>query len=397
MSVLDWVSGRVFKFVHSNNLVYNTCWEDPRLDRVALDLKPQDNVLVITSAGCNALDYALCEPNHVYAVDMNPRQNALLDLKLAGIKRLNYEDFYWFFGRGYSPKARLIYREKLRSALSRWSQNYWDKWIKFFDNPSRPFYFRGASGAFARMINVYIDSIVRMRPEVNALLEAKSLEEQQRIYRELLRPKFWTKSMKFAMGRDTTLSMVGVPKAQRRQVDNQYDGGIVKFVQDSLDAVFGELPIHDNYFWRVYITGRYTPDCCPEYLKPDNFERLKNGLVDRVSTHTDSVQGFLDKHDGTISRYVLLDHMDWLADKFFPLLELEWQAILNRAAPGTRIIWRSGGLKTDFLDRVQVTVDSEPRQLPQFLTYHPSLAGELHAKDRVHTYGSFYIADLQTP
>ena len=34
MSVLDWVSGRVFKFVHGNNLVYNTCWEDPRLDRV---------------------------------------------------------------------------------------------------------------------------------------------------------------------------------------------------------------------------------------------------------------------------------------------------------------------------------------------------------------------------
>ena len=79
MSVLDWVSGRVFKFVHGNNLVYNTCWEDPRLDRVALQFQPSDNVLVITSAGCNALDYALCEPNHVYAVDMNPRQNALLD------------------------------------------------------------------------------------------------------------------------------------------------------------------------------------------------------------------------------------------------------------------------------------------------------------------------------
>src|SRR5688500_19981965 len=89
MSVFDWVSGRVFKFVHGNNLVYNTCWEDPRLDRVALELTPQDNVLVITSAGCNALDYALCEPNHVYAVDMNPRQNAVLDLKDRKSTRLN--------------------------------------------------------------------------------------------------------------------------------------------------------------------------------------------------------------------------------------------------------------------------------------------------------------------
>src|SRR6188472_2429474 len=90
MSVLDWVSGRVFKFVHRNNLVYNTCWEDPRLDRVALELKPSDRLLVITSAGCNALDYALAGAGRVYAIDMNPRQNALLELKRAAIKRLDY-------------------------------------------------------------------------------------------------------------------------------------------------------------------------------------------------------------------------------------------------------------------------------------------------------------------
>jgi S-adenosylmethionine-diacylglycerol 3-amino-3-carboxypropyl transferase len=29
------------------------------------------------------------------------------------------------------------------------------------------------------------------------------------------------------------------------------------------------------------------------------------------------------------------------------------------------------------------------------LEYDRDLAAELHAKDRVHTYGSFYIADLR--
>jgi S-adenosylmethionine-diacylglycerol 3-amino-3-carboxypropyl transferase len=86
--------------------------------------------------------------------------------------------------------------------------------------------------------------------------------------------------------------------------------------------------------------------------------------------------------------------MDWLSDKFFPLLELEWQAVLARAAPGTRIIWRSGGLRTDFIDKVNVTVGGQQRQLPELLTFHRDLAAELHEKDRVHTYGSFYIADL---
>jgi S-adenosylmethionine-diacylglycerol 3-amino-3-carboxypropyl transferase len=395
MSVFDWVSGRVFKFVHGNNLVYNTCWEDPRLDRTALQLGPQDNVLVITSAGCNALDYALCGPNHVYAVDMNPRQNALLDLKIAGIKALEFEDFFRLFGYGYHPDARRLYQRQMRPHLPATSQAWWDTWIKFFDNKARPFYFRGTSGAFARMIKIYTDRVIRVRPHIDAILDAKTLAEQREIYEKHLKEKFWSRPMRFAMNRDTTLSMVGVPKAQRRQVESQYDGGVVKFVQDAVEAVFCKLPLADNYFWRVYMKGEYSRGCCPEYLKPESFQLLKDDLVQRVSTHTDSVQGFLDKHAGAISRFVLLDHMDWLSDKFFPLLELEWQAIVNRAAPGTRLIWRSGGLKTDFLDRVSVRAGGKTRKLPEMLSQHPDLAAELHEKDRVHTYGSFYIADLK--
>ncbi len=393
MSLSNWISGRVFKFVHGNNLVYNTCWEDPRLDRKALELTDQDRVLVITSAGCNALDYAIAGAGHVYAVDMNPRQNALLELKVAGIRRLQYEDFYQLFGNGYHPNAAEIYQQTLRASLSPWAQTYWDRWIKFFDSPRRSFYFRGTSGSFARGINFYIDKVARVRPEINELMDSPSTVEQSRIY-EQIRDRFWRRSLRFALNRDTTLSMLGVPKAQRQQIEKQYPGGIIKFIEDSMEAVFAKLPINDNYFWRVYITGRYTPTCCPEYLKPDNFQRLKAQNVSNVSVHTDSVQGFLDKNEVSISRFVLLDHMDWLSDHFFPLLESEWQSILKRAASNTRILWRSGGLRTDFIDNVNVLVDGKPRRLTELLKYNSLLAAELHELDRVHTYGSFYIADL---
>jgi S-adenosylmethionine-diacylglycerol 3-amino-3-carboxypropyl transferase len=188
--------------------------------------------------------------------------------------------------------------------------------------------------------------------------------------------------------------MLGVPKAQRRQIETQYSGGLVKFIQDCMESVFVELPMKDNYFWRVYMNGAYSRECCPEYLKPDNFAALKGGLVDRISTHTDSVQGFLEKYDGQISRYILLDHMDWLSDQFFPLLESEWQAIVDRAAPGARIIWRSGGLRTDFIDEVKINRNGEIQKVSPMLSYNKELAETLHEKDRVHTYGSFYIAEL---
>jgi S-adenosylmethionine-diacylglycerol 3-amino-3-carboxypropyl transferase len=394
MPLQEWVSGRVFKFVHGNNLVYNTCWEDPRLDRVAMQLSSDHNVLVITSAGCNALDYALAGANHVYAVDMNPRQNALLDLKLAAARSLEYEDYFQMFGRGTIRGVDGLYASKLRPLMQAWSQRYWDRWIRFFDNPKRSFYFRGTSGAFARGMSAYIDRVAKIRPEVTEILNSKSLAEQQEIYQRV-HEKLWSRWLKFAMNRDTTLSLLGVPKAQRRQIDTQYPGGIVQFIQDAMEAVFAKLPIQDNYFWRVYITGQYTANCLPEYLKPESWQALRNGLADRISMHSDSVQGFLEKNDVEIHRFVLLDHMDWLSDHFFPLLESEWQAILSRASSGTKVLWRSGGLRTDFIDNVRVEYGGSEVKLNQLLRYNQDLANELHRKDRVHTYGSFYIADLQ--
>jgi S-adenosylmethionine-diacylglycerol 3-amino-3-carboxypropyl transferase len=272
---------------------------------------------------------------------------------------------------------------------------YWDRWIaKFFGNPRLPFYYRGTSGSFARLLNLYVDRVLGIRPLVNDLLAAETLDEQRRIYEHELRDRLWTRSLRFAMGRNTTLSLVGVPRAQRQQVERYYDGGIVKFVQDCVEAVFSLLPIADNYFWRVYITGHYTEKCCPEYLKRHNFQQLKEGGVDRISVHSDSIQGFLEKHDANVSRFVLLDHMDWLSSRYFPLLEAEWQAILRRAVPHARVLWRSGGLRTDFVDRVRVTFNGSITQLGELLRYQRELAAELHARDRVHTYGSFYIADL---
>jgi S-adenosylmethionine-diacylglycerol 3-amino-3-carboxypropyl transferase len=246
------------------------------------------------------------------------------------------------------------------------------------------------------MFTIYTDKVIKVRPFLEQLLAAESVEQQRKIYDERIFEKFWSGLVKFAVSRDTTLSLLGVPRAQRRQIEMHYHGGVIQYVQDCMRAVFAELPLKDNYFWRVYINGEYARNCCPEYLTEAGFHRLKAGLVDRVSTHTDSLQGFLEKHDGPISRFVLLDHMDWLSDRFFPLLESEWQAILRRAAPQARFLWRSGGLRTDFVEQVRVQVDGQVTSLNRLLDYNTELAAQLHAKDRVHTYASFYIANLRS-
>ncbi len=394
-SLVERVSMKIFAHVHGNNLVYNTCWEDPRIDKQALNLTGDDVVFVITSAGCNALSYAIGGAKRVYCADMNYRQNATLDLKIAGIKELDYETFFQMFGKGKLPNVEKIYREKLRARLPKQSQRYWDRYIKkFFDNPSKTFYFCGTSGFLAYLINKYVD-FRGLRKPIDAIINAKSVKEQKEIWMGI-REKFWSPTMRFFVNQDATMAMAGVPKDQRKQIETTY-GKLVPYVQECLDAVFCVLPTEDNYFWRVYSTGSYTKECCPEYLTEEGFSFLKNGAVDNISTYTGTVEQFLRSGlDQKINKFILLDHMDWLSDKYYDALVAEWDAILSVAAPNARVLWRSGGLDTSgYIDRVPVSLHGKKMLLRDILEYRSQEAAELHKRCRVHTYGSFYIADLR--
>jgi S-adenosylmethionine-diacylglycerol 3-amino-3-carboxypropyl transferase len=386
----------LFRSIHGNNLVYNTCWEDPRLDREVLSFSADDRVVVITSAGCNALDYLLAGAGHVHAVDVNPRQNALLELKRAAILELSYDDLFSMFGRGVLRNYRRVYADKLHQHLSSEARQFWDKKISFFAGTGwqKSFYFRGSSGLFARLINIYIDRIPELRGALRQLFETNSLEEQSSLYYSKVKPRFWGPLVRWIVGRDVTLAMLGVPRSQRMEVDTQYPGGIVKFIEDCLDAVFGVLPLRDNYFWRLYVFGEYSEDCCPEYLKRENNERLKELVVGKISTHTGTLTDFLDTRNGDITRFILLDHMDWLSAAKLDVLRDEWQSILKAGKKGARMIWRSGGVNVTFVDPLMVEFRGKTLRLGDLLTYYPEITQKLHQLDRVHTYGSFYLATL---
>ena len=393
----NWIGQKCFNAVHGRNLVYNTCWEDPRLDREALQLGPDDTVLVITSAGCNALDYALQSPRAVYAVDMNPLQNGLLELKKAAIRSLQYDDFFRVFGQGRHPQWARLYQQRVRPLLRQSERDIWDKRVGFFDGTGRrkSFYFRGTSGFFAWMINGYINRPSGLREAVEEILSADSVEQQAEIYRQRNVSKLLFKGpLRWALRRDTTMAMLGVPRSQRMQIERTYPGGIGQFIQDRIETVFQRISLKDNYFWRVYLTGAYTKECCPEYLREPNFERLKSSLADRVTTHTETVESFLRQHSEPISRFVLLDHMDWLYEHRPDLLRAEWQSIIDRSAPQSRILWRSAALNVDFVDKLTITNEGRSVAVGDLLCYDQDLAQRLHLRDRVHTYGSFYIADL---
>jgi len=141
----------IFHHVHGGQLIYNACWEDPRIDRQLLELRRDSRVVMITSAGCNALDYLLDGPAEIHAVDVNPRQNAVLELKCALIRRGEFADLFEFFGIGSHERYKAVYRA-VRAGLSESARDFWDAKISYFDPRSlkKSFYYHGAAGVAAR-------------------------------------------------------------------------------------------------------------------------------------------------------------------------------------------------------------------------------------------------------
>lgn len=374
---------RLFAFIHENRLIYNTCWEDPRLDRELLGLDSESTVVAITSAGCNVLDYLLDGPAAIHAVDVNYRQNAVLCLKMALLDAGDHQALFSLFGEGGGLEYRDIYAT-LRPALPVWAQEFWDEKIGYYFNPKglrRSFYLRGASGDFAWAFNRLMLKGKRKGLAL-ALLEAGSLTEQQRCYNRL-EPHLFSRGITWLLRQPGTMAFIGVPSPQLRLIEQRYPGGLGCYVQDKLRRVFTDVPIQDNYFWRVYLTGSYAADCCPRYLEPENFPALRQGL-DRIKVHTATITEFLQAHPGVYSHFVLLDHQDWLAWHDTTALLEEWRLILRNSRPGTRILLRSAGPDLDFL----------PEIVTARLRFFPELTQPLHQMDRVGTYGSLHLAEV---
>lgn len=374
----------LFSHVHGSNLIYNCAWEDPRIDRELLQLDQKSSVVMITSAGCNALDYLLDDPAQIHAIDVNHRQNALLELKMALIARDRFEDLFEMFGIGSHTAYDIIY-ESVKLQLSESAQGFWNRRIGFFNPRSfkKSFYYHGTAGIAAWVMG---NALFRLRPNIKKfainLLDASSLEEQGQAY-DLIEREVWGPFSNWLIRQPALMTLLGVPRPQIKLIEDSCPGGLTEYVKNKLKHVMTGLSIEDNYFWRVYITGSYTLHCCPNYLRRENQDMLRQRL-NRLKPHTGTLSNFLREHPGSYSHYVLLDHQDWLAWNDPVALREEWDLILANSHPGTKILMRSAGLDLSFV----------PEAIQARLRFQPERSEALHRLDRVGTYGSTHFAEV---
>lgn len=127
-----------------NEYIYAFTWEDPRTDHCLLKIGDDDVILCITSAGDNILDYLYnANPRRIHAVDLNPNQNHLLELKIAAFQALPYQQIWQMFGEGRFSAFREVLITKLSPHMSSQACQFWLKHGSTFS--SRGLYETGGS------------------------------------------------------------------------------------------------------------------------------------------------------------------------------------------------------------------------------------------------------------
>lgn len=384
--------------------IYGFTWEDPYVDVEHMNIKPSDSVLCITSAGDNALHYAIAaRPQRIHCVDMNPCQGHLLELKLACIASLTYEDFWSLFGDGKSDKFGELLDRKISPYLSSHAYQFWRMNTHCWD---RNFYFRGYSGHALRLAKIAF-SLFGVNKSAEAMCEAPTMEEQQRIWEKTLRKTLINPTLinLFLSNPAFLWNALGVPINQFNCFRNEgVSAG--QYAVDTLDPVVKHTPLKtDNYHYHLCLSGRYSRQSCPLYLKREGFEALqKDGAkaLDAMRLHTDSIVNVLrGLADDSLTHAILMDHMDWF-DPIAPQvpapslkasrddknaaisdLDREIRELSRVVKAGGAVFWRSAAKKPWYRQRFERM---------GFVVEPVHIREEGKSIDRVNMYASFYKA-----
>lgn len=355
--------------------IYAFTWEDSRVDERLLKLTSSDVVLAITSAGDNVLSYALNSPARIHAVDLNPNQNHLLELKVASFSALPYSDFWKLFGLGKHPNFRELLISRLSPHLSSRAFQYWLNHTHIFTSTrSKGLYETGGSRHAIKVIRL-LSYALGFKSEIKHLLSAKTLIEQQETWNKRIRPIIMSRLLSyFVVSQEKFLwAALGVPHNQlamleadyiasetlpgtspspsplehsQKELDSSRGKAVWEYMVQTLDPVIATSLIgEDNPYYLVCLQGSYSQRCHPDYLKPKSHQKLSRlGAFDGLRIHTDEINEVVSRlTPGTLTVAVVMDSMDW----FDPGSEAAGAQIekLNRALKlGGRVLLRSAAL-----------------------------------------------------
>jgi S-adenosylmethionine-diacylglycerol 3-amino-3-carboxypropyl transferase len=312
-------------------LVFTQNWEDPDSDEAALKIKSGDTLFAITSGACNVLGFLLYNPKIIYSIDINPAQSRILELKIAAIQALDFEEFIAFSGIRKCGQRAALYN-KIKPLLAIDSQAFWSTQHKIIKDG---FFMHGKYENFIRIAGKFM-TFLQGKSNTQKLFIEKSEQQQVEFYDDVWNTKRFHYLFKIIFNK-RMLARRGLV-ADYFHFDDGSKSFAESFYKRSKKAL-RDIPIRGNYFLSLYLTGKYRNENeLPPYLKKENYELIKSRL-DRIRFCTAEAQTWLDNMpDESIACFALSNICELMSEKDTHRL---FTSVSRTAKKNARVIFRN--------------------------------------------------------
>jgi len=363
-------NNHIIKRPFFKRIAYSTCWEDYGIIQEALNVNKNDILLSISSAGCNVLNLLLHNPKKILAVDFNPHQNYLLELKIKAIKNLDYHEFLELLGVASSDKREKIYNS-IRDHLSEEARSFWDKNLSII---KKGITYNGRQEKYIQTMGKCLRFFIG-RETIEDLFECKTYEEQVEYFKKYIEGPIWHMFFNIIYSKPVMFII------KDRLVFNQVSGNSyhIKF-KNRVENAFSRIKARNNPFASLALLGCYKDEeHYPPYLKKENFPILKK-RVNRIKIVTDTLQNILKRlPSNSFTKFNLSNVLDWVDEKEFKKTLIE--------------IARVGRDRSRFCYFNTLMKRGIPKDL-KFIKSHKKLASQLLKKDRAFLYENFEIGEI---
>jgi len=350
----------------AGELRYSTVWEDHLLLERGLEPQSDDDLLVIASAGDNVLNLLLLEPRRIVAVDVNPGQLALVELKLAALSVLDHRAFLQLLGLiPQEPNARVALYERVRSRLSNPSRAWWD------DHTATVAGGISDAGRLDRYIAGFRERHLD-RDDVDALLSSRTLGEQRANAKRIFSTDFRCAFTQYFSAEH--LGERARDASQMQYVSDEFD--VTAHLLSRLLWACTEMPLRGNFYVERFFRGVETR---VPYVHPGAYSQLRH-LASRVELVNAEIADYLASCPAdSLSHAALSDVFEYLSN--------ETTAVI---ADGLGRVVRTGGRIAYWNLFVPRTTSATSTHLQPL----DSLSNELWSRDRAWFYRAFRIEEV---
>jgi len=359
---------RVFK-----DILYAQCWEDPQIDREAFNINSNDVVFSITSGGCNVLTFLLDNPQKVIALDVNPYQNFLLDLKISAFKMLLYEELLEFFGVRES-KYRLRLYSRLRPLLQIESARYWDGQKKKIE---KGIIHSGRYEGYMRLLKKIIVAPLMSNKLIDKFFDTEETSARAELFHQKLENIRWWFLTRIMLSRK--LNTLLFDKAFFAYLDEKFSFG--EHFAKKAERAITTLPMKGNYFLSYILLGRfYSEEHLPPYLRRENFDTIRS-RIDRIEIVADNCEHFFSTlPDSYISKFNFTNIFEWMSEEAYVNLLKETIRIAKNKAIITY--------------RNLLVFREHPASLAQNIYSLKRVAKLLHEQDLSFIYNNYVVEEI---